>query len=145
MNIHGVEVPACMLIGLMLLLLPVAAAGAQFQQFGEVRVYYTSLRSTLIPAKVAAQYDIVRVVNQAVTNIAVKQNNRAVKARISGFSTNLMNQASKLKFAEVREQSAIYYLASSPVGSNETIVYSVKIEIEGRNSPIVLEFKQSYY
>lgn len=127
------------------MLVPVALYGAQYQQFGEVTVFYNSVMSTLIPEQVAARHGIVQAENRALINIAVKKNDLPTKARVTGFSTNLINQTNQLVFTEVHEQSGIYYLASSVVGKNEILRFTINIETENRNEPIVLNFEQAYY
>ncbi len=127
------------------ILVPVTLCAAQYQQFGDVTVYYNSVKSTLIAEQVAVLHGIVRAENRALVNIVIKQQNRPVKARVSGFSTHLINQTWELAFIEVQEQSAIYYLASSIVGKNEILRFKVRIEIENRTEAILLNFEQAYY
>lgn len=127
------------------ILVPVTVYGAQYQQFGEITVYYNSVRSTLIPEQVAVLHGIVRAENRAVINIAIKKNDNPVEARVSGLSTNLISQTNELVFIEVREQSAIYYLASLVVSKNEILRFTINIEIEDHNEPISLNFEQAYY
>jgi hypothetical protein len=129
----------------LVLLVPVTPYAAQYQQFGEVTVFYNSVKSTLIPDQVAALHGIVRAANQALINIAIKQQNIPLEARVSGFSINLLNQTRELVFIEVREQSAIYYLANCVVGKNEMLRFRLKIKVENRAEPILLNFEQAYY
>ncbi|MDK1023765.1 MAG: DUF4426 domain-containing protein [Gammaproteobacteria bacterium] len=129
----------------LVILAPVTVNGAQYQQFGEVTVFYNSIKSTLIPEQVAVVHGIVRAENRAVINIAIKKNDNPAAARVTGFSTNLISQTNELVFIEVREQSAIYYLASSVVGKNEILRFTINIEIEDHNEPILLNFEQGYY
>jgi len=127
------------------MLVPAALYAAQYQQFGEVRVYYNSIRSTLIPEQVATLHGVVRADNQALINIAIKTDSVPAQARLSGFSTNLINQTRRLAFIEVQEQSAIYYLANATVGKNEILRFTVNIEIDNHADPILLKFEQAFY
>jgi hypothetical protein len=127
------------------LLAPLPLGAAQFQQFGEVTVFYNSVKSTLIPEQVASLHGIVRAENRALINVAIKKNDIPVPASVSGISTNLINQTSKLAFMEVQEQPAIYYLANPIVGKNETLRFTINIEVENHSEPILLSFEQAYY
>jgi hypothetical protein len=127
------------------ILIPITLHGAQYKQFGDVTVFYSSVKSTLISKQVAARHGIVRAENRSLINVTIKDNDVPVTARVTGSSTNLLLQTSSLVFVEVQEQDAIYYLASIIVGKNEVIRFDVNIEIENRDAPISLNFEKAYY
>jgi hypothetical protein len=137
---NGIRWLVCLVI-----LTPATLYGAQFQQFGEVTVFYSAVASTLIPEQVAALHGIVRAENRALVNVTIKKNDLPAKARVTGYSTNLLNQTNQLAFVEAQEQAAIYYLTSVPVGKNEILRFTVNIEIENHSEPISLNFEQAFY
>lgn len=124
--------------------LPVDAA--QFKTFGDYEVHYTTFPSTLIPTDVAVAHDIVRSEKQIIVNISVRQDEAPAAARISGRVTNLLNQMVVLNFKEVKEATAIYYIANHPVDEKDTLRFDVTVHPDGfEGEPFHLEFLRRYY
>jgi hypothetical protein len=91
----------------------------------EHTIYYNVFNSSLIPADVAKQYNLVRAKDRVYLNIAVvkKSGGYGVAPRkLSGVYRNLLQQKFPLKFIEIKEATATYYLASIRV-SNEDILH----------------------
>ncbi len=125
----------------LLVCLPVAAD--QFLQADGYEIHYATFPSTIIPADVATAHEIVRAKNRMVTNVAVMQSGKSVRATVSGISTNLLAQKFKLDFKEVMEQDAIYYLANQIVGERDTIAFFITVTPDqGDNYEI--EFRRTY-
>ena len=112
--------------------------------FGDV-IEYTTFLSTIIPPDVARAHDIVRSKRRVITNITLLRGSKPVEATITGSATNLLNQITDLKFREVREAGAIYYLASQVVEERDTITYSISVRPADANGTCRLRFVRDYY
>ena len=60
----------------------------------------------------AKGHGIKRSENTVLVNVALRRADKPVLAEISGSVVNLLEQETNLAFEEVREQDAIYYLAT---------------------------------
>ena len=108
-------------------------------------IHYTTFRSTLIPAKVAAAHDISRSDRRIVANISIRRDNKAIAARISGTTSNLLSQLFTLDFDEVREPGAIYYLTNLIIDEVDTLRFDLEILPEGAAEPYRLKFTRKYF
>ncbi len=68
-----------------------------------------------------------------------------VKARVSGFASNLTGQTKNLEFKEVLDGKAIYYLAQSQVSNRETLKFDIKATPEGETLVAQIKFNQKFY
>ena len=66
-------------------------------------------------------------------------------AAVAGAGTNLLGQRIPLDFAEVREQDAIYYLASLVTNEKDTLTFELAVTPEGAAKTQTLRFERSYY
>mgnify|MGYP005711639843 CR=1 FL=1 len=129
----------------LLLALAVPAAASERVDAGPHTIYATALSSLLIPADVARQHGIVRSSNRIVVNVTVLNNNHPTRARVSGSGTNLLGQRATLDFAEVREQDAIYYLASLVTNEKDTVRFELTVTPDGAETTQTLRFERTYY
>lgn len=107
-------------------------------------IHYTTFSSTLIPPEVAAANDIVRAESRIIANIAVRRNDKSVRARIEGRVSNLLEQLVDLEFRQLAEQDAVYYLASLVVNEEETLRFDIDIKPEGETESYRLEFTRTW-
>ena len=112
---------------------------------GDHTIYATALSSLLIPPEVAQLHGIVRSAQRIVVNVTVLETNNPAAARVSGTGTNLLAQQLPLEFAEVREQGAIYYLASIITNEKDTIRFKLQVLPAGAAKPAALQFERSYF
>jgi hypothetical protein len=94
-------------------------------------VYYNVFNSSLITADIAKQYNLIRSKNQVYLNIAVvkKSGGYGVAPRkISGVNRNLLQQRFPLKFIEIKEATATYYLA--PIRFNNEEIMHIDITVQ---------------
>ena len=135
----------CLLIGLTL---SGKVAAQQAKEFGDYTVYYSAVTTTFIEPDVAAAYQIVRAKDRAIINIAIRKRTDdtsvAVPALIEGRSWDLF-QNRFLKFKEIREQGAIYYIADFDFSSEEYRFFNLNILPEGAERSFELLFKQKIY
>jgi hypothetical protein len=120
------------------------AAHADQVRWGAYDIYFTTFRSNLIPAEVAQAHQIIRSRSRIVTNITIRRDDQPVRAAVSGETTNLLGQVLALQFAEVREETAVYYLASQVVDEKDLLRYEVAIRPEDQTDIYTLQFKREY-
>lgn len=118
----------------------------QFKEFDHYQIHYMALTSTFIQPNIAKQYNIKRSKNNALLNISVldkKQNKQAVTAQLSGTAKNLIGQTHQLKFTEIKEGKAIYYLAEYPFLNEEIVNFNINIKTENKSN--TLKFQHKFY
>ena len=128
-----------------------AAYAEQLLRFGDIEAHYVVLASTRIKPEIAEQHGIVRGHDRALVNIALRDTNiagnamaAAIPGRLSGTATNLLGQVTELRFREVREDEAIYYLAMLLHTDEEIFRFDSEIRIQGQ-APQHLRFQQKLY
>lgn len=134
--------------GLLWLTLLSLAQAEQMQQFGPYEVHYSVVNTRHIPAQVAKVYDIVRANNRMLLNIAIRkrvaeQQTIAQQAELKGTRNDLMRPYN-LKFTEVKEQEAIYYISEFKVINEEFSRFSIDIKVSAEES-FTLEFEKTMY
>ena len=88
------------------------AYAEQMQEFGDWEVHYMVLPTSYLQPDIAAKYSVVRGDDRALVNISLIHKDRGPsEAQVSGEYKNLLSQYTKLKFIEVKEGAAVYYLA----------------------------------
>lgn len=117
--------------------------------FGDYVVHYNAFRSDTLTPEIAKTYQLTRRNNRMVLNITVlKKNNNGttpVKAKVSGFASNLTGQVKELEFKEVVEENAIYYLAQAQVSHKETLKFDIKTTPEGQQRSTRVRFDQQFF
>lgn len=131
------------LFGLLTMLLasPVTLA-EQYETLGPWDVHYIVLNSTFLQPDIAKAYKIQRSKYNAFINISVldSDSQKAQSVVVSGTARNLLGNTKELKFREVQEQDAIYYLAQLAFRDLET--YRFDIEVRHGNNVENLRFQQ---
>lgn len=120
------------------------------QQFGDYTVHYNVFNSTDIPANVAESYKLVRGKDRALVNISVTKTENGVTslglpAQVSGARRNLMQQKQTLKFIEINEGDATYYLAPFVFNNEELLHFDVELKVEGAERPLNITFNRTLY
>ncbi|WP_079253739.1 DUF4426 domain-containing protein [Endozoicomonas arenosclerae] len=119
-------------------------------RFGDYEVSYSAFPSTFIQPDIAKTYNLERgpkngLVNIAVRNVKNSEEGKAVKVTFDGKAVNLLGQQSALKFKEIKEGDAIYYLAGFRFSHQELLKFSVKVQPEGSTQSHTLQFSQTFY
>jgi len=119
------------------------------KQFGNYVIHYNSFRSDTLTPEIAKAYSLTRRNNRMVVNITVLKKTgdatQPVKAKVSGFASNLTGQVKDLQFKEVHDGEAIYYLAQSQVANHETLKFDIKVTPEGETLVANIKFQQKFY
>ncbi len=126
-----------------------AVSAENSKQFGDYIIHYNSFRSDTLTPEIAKAYALTRRNNRMVVNITVQKKDgnitHAVKAKVSGFASNLTGQIKDLEFKEVNDGKAIYYLAQSQVSHRETLKFDIKATPAGETLVANIKFKQIFY
>ena len=122
--------------------------GGQFQQSGRYQIHYMALSTTFLTPEVSKNYGIKRSRYNAFVNISIldtlQPGNPAVRGQVTGKAINLTGNTKTLKFKEIIEGDAIYYIAQLPFRNEERFTISVdSVNRDGLNSKI--NFKQQFY
>jgi len=130
-------------------LLAMNAYAENSKSFGDYVVHYNAFRSDTLTPDIAKAYQLTRRNNRMVINITVlkKDNNHTtpVKAKVSGFASNLTGQVKDLEFKEVVEENAIYYLAQAQVSHRETLKFDIKTTPEGQTRSGKIKFDKQFF
>lgn len=132
-------------MALSVLLLTHSAAAEQKVPLGTWDVHYMAINSTFLTPKIATNYGIVRSKFNGLINISVldKASQKAQSVALSGQAQNLLGVVKKLSFKEVKEGTAIYYLAVLPFSDQEQ--YRIQISINDGNQQQQFSFQHKFY
>ena len=129
-----------------LLLTSFAATAEQLKTYANLEVHYIAIPSTFIQPNIAKQYGIKRSSHNGLLNISIldkRKDKEAVAATLSGTGRNLLGQTHQLKFTEVKEGKAIYYLAEYPYTNEEIVNFNINIKTEKKSN--TLKFQHKFY
>ena len=120
------------------------------QKFGAYTVHYNVFNSKDIPPEVASIYKLTRSSDIALVNISLTKTENdktslGIPAKVSVNAVNLMQQSKPLKFTEIKEPEATYYLASFRHTNEEDIRFEVSVLPEGENKPLTLYFTRKLF
>ena len=118
-----------------------------FREFGNYRVYYSAFNSSLVSPEVAAAYDIVRGRDRGLVNIAVMPAGTigGRPAEVSGHVANIFAQRQELKFFEVREDDAVYYLAPFNFENEDSLTFNITVKPSPDTPAYTLSFQRTFY
>jgi len=118
-----------------------------FREFGDYRVHYSAFNSSFLDPKIAAAYDIVRGGDRGLINIAVVPTGTlgGRAAQVSGHVANIFAQRQELKFFEVREGDAVYYLAPFRFEHEDALTFSITVKPAPDLPSYSLSFQRTFY
>jgi len=120
------------------------------KEFGDYVVHYNAFRSDTISPEVAKQYGLARANNRVLINIAVLKKvmnttGKPTASKVTGHASNLTGQLKQLKFKEINEGKAIYYLAETKISDGEFLKFDIKILPEGEKRATRLKFDKRFF
>lgn len=137
---------ACLTLFVSLLLLSTVNA-ENMKKLGSMNVHYMAIGSTFFTPEIAKVYGITRSRYNGLVNISVLDNSKsgtpAKSVSITGTAKNNLGQMKPLEFKEVKEGSAIYYLAQISYNNEETVHFNLTIN-DGKEQQ-QLRFSQTFY
>ena len=98
------------------------------ETFGDVTVHYNTFNSTYLTPDIAKAAELTRSKNQGVINVSVIKDGKPQMAQVSGSVKDLTSQSVPLKFKQITEQGAIYYIAQYPVDQQEIRTFEIKVQ-----------------
>ncbi|MFV0575236.1 MAG: DUF4426 domain-containing protein [Vibrio sp.] len=120
----------------------------QFKTIKNSEVHYSAFNSTMLTPEVATQYKLKRNGYSAILNISILDTSKlgkpAIDAKLKGTSKNLVGQTRTLEFRQIKEGSAIYYLAEFPITEEETLTFNIDVDA-GNTGSGPLTFTQKFY
>jgi hypothetical protein len=136
-----------LIIPLLVIAGSLAADDRPFREFGDYRVYYSAFNSSFVSPEVAAAYDIVRGRDRGLVNIAVMPAGTigGRPAEVSGHVANIFAQRQELKFFEVREDDAVYYLAPFNFENEDSLTFNVTVKPNPDMPSYTLSFQRTFY
>jgi len=119
----------------------------------DLTVHYSLINSSFIQPKIASQYNLVRSKNRALLNVSVVQaadskadgKVKGLKANIFGTGVTLSGQLRELAFKEIKEEDAIYYIATFPINNGERLTFDLKVQPNKVGKLIPIKFKQQVF
>ncbi len=117
--------------------------------FGDYVVHFNAFRSDTLTPEIAKAYSLTRRNNRMVVNITVQKKNgdvtKPVKAKITGYASNLTGQVKELDFKEIHDGEAIYYLAQAQVANRETLKFDISATPAGESLVARVNFNQQFF
>jgi len=121
----------------------------------DVTVHYSLVNSSVIEPKISTLYNLKRSKNRALLNISVVKNltkEDTREGKVKGLTANIFGQAvtlvghlKKLDFKEIKEENAVYYIATFPISNGERLSFDLKIQPNKVGKLIPIKFKQQVY
>ena len=114
-------------------------------------VFYSVFNSSFISPDTARTIGFKRSQNTALINISIRENiseTVSVEKKASSLVATSYNLIHKkpLKFTEIIEPGAIYYLAEFKISNNnEKMIISAEVIPEGSTEPINISFQHHFY
>lgn len=126
------------------------AAAENSRVFGDYVVHYNAFRSDTLSPQIAKAYELTRRNNRIIVNITVLKKvmgttGKPVPATITGNASNLTGQLKSLEFREIKEDTAIYYIAELKVSDGEFLKFKLNITPEGEEGPARLQFSKRFF
>ncbi len=126
------------------------AQAEQFERFGRYQVHYNAVNTSFLTQEVAAANDIQRSRVQALLNVSVRKEQddgttRPVEASVEGRVGNLAGQSQPLSFRTVREEGAIYHLATFRIQEDEPMRFDLRVRYDRNAPPGEVSFIQRFY
>lgn len=118
-------------------------------EFGDYVIHYNAFRSDTLSPEMAKTYNLTRRNNRVVLNIAVLKKvlnttGTPTAADVNGHVSNLTGQMKNLEFREIKEGTAIYYLAESQFTEGEFLKFELKVTPEGQTQAATLTFDKKF-
>ncbi|MBD9586553.1 DUF4426 domain-containing protein [Pseudomonas sp. PDM03] len=117
--------------------------GERKETFGDVTVHYNTFNSTFLTPDIAKSAELIRSKNQGVINVSVIKDGKPLISNVSGTVKDLTSQSVPLKFKQITEQGAIYYIAQYPVEQQEVRTFDIKVQTGDKTNTI--SFQQELF
>lgn len=135
------------------LILTIASSSAMAESskdFGKYVIHYNAFRSDTLEPEIAKAYNLIRRNNRVILNIAILKKvmdttGTPTSATVTGHASNLTGQLKDLEFREIKEGTAIYYLAETQFSDGEFLKFNLKVDIDGEEHAARLKFDKRFF
>jgi len=129
---------------------PALRATESFRDFGDYVVHFNAINTAQLTPEIARQYGIVRSSNRGMLNISILQkapNSAGVPVAGSIFASavNLTGQLKQLALREIREESAVYYIAEFAIANEETLIFTIDVTPMNEPSRFSVRYMKQFY
>jgi hypothetical protein len=113
-------------------------------------IHHNVITTDKLTPDVARSYGIQRSRNRGLLNVSVIKDvpgttGTPVVAEVKASSRNLQGVIRELPMREVRDGSAVYYLAEFPVQHQETLSFKVQVRPQGETTSHTAELSQEFF
>ncbi len=126
------------------LLLSLAVQAEQKIQSGELDIHYIVFNSSFLQPATAKASGLERSKNVAILNVSPLRSGKGDKSQVSASVTNPLGQIRKLKFKEIDEGEAVYYIAQFKIDSRELLRFDVRLT-DSQGKAHSLKFTQEVF
>lgn len=117
---------------------------------GDHTVHFSAQSTDQLPPEIARAYSIVRSKNRAMLTVSIIEDasNTSVTGDVSVKTENLTGQLKNVIMREIREPGdveAIYYIGETPVANQETLIFTISVQPDGKTSPSLVRFRRQFY
>jgi len=118
-------------------------------EFGDYVIHYNAFRSDTLTPEIAKNYNLTRRNNRVIVNIAVLKKvldttGKPTAAEVTGHVSNLTGQMKNVEFQQIKEDTAIYYLAEVQFTEGEFLKFEIKVTPEGESQSARLKFDKRF-
>lgn len=132
----------------LLIVFSVRANAEQAGDIGDAVVYYNAVTTDFFDPQVARAYGITRSKNRGLLTVSVLKKHMGLAsqpahAKVDATAVNLSNQVKSIDMREISEGGAIYYIADFPVSHDETLDFTITVQLED-DEPRVIEYRKTF-
>lgn len=129
---------------------PAVSAPDSFRDFGDYVVHFNAINTDQLTPEIARQYGILRSSNRAMLNVSVLRKGAGtsgvpVISNIAASAVNLTGQTRQLRFREIREEAAVYYIAEFAIANEETLTFAIDVAPDSSPSPLAVRYVKKFY
>jgi len=129
---------------------PALRATESFRDFGDYVVHFNAISTTQLTPEIAREYGIVRSANRGMLNVSVIKKapdslGTPVMGSIFASAVNLTGQFRELEFREIREETAIYYIAEFSVANEETLIFTIDVTPMNEPSRFSVRYMKQFF
>ena len=120
------------------------------RDFGAYVMHFNALTTDQLTAEIAQRHGIVRSNSRALLNVSIlrKEEGTAgvpVAADVNVSASNLTGQLKNVTLKEVREETALYYLAECAVANTETLIFAINATPESEDGALSVRYQKQFF
>jgi len=118
-----------------------------YKDVEKYRVFYSAFNSSFILPEIAKIYDISRGKDKGLVTIGVTQTDKigGEAAVVTGIVSNMLAQQQKLRFVQIKERDAIYYIAPFEYYNEDFLTFKIDIQTEKERQDVAISFQKKFY